>query len=117
MRHFGAFLGAKSSISSERIKCISKLKEKKEIIKTTHEFYCDNCGKFLGSSEEWEDGYYEKFGSFENKLDIYNSRVHNKKYKESGWYTYKKILCDKCQEEFVSKLAKTLLELGYKKDR
>ena len=49
MRHFGAFLGAKSSISSERIKCISKLKEKKEIIKTTHEFYCDNCGKFLVS--------------------------------------------------------------------
>lgn len=50
-----------------------QIKRKKEIIKITHEFYCDNCGKFLGSSEEWDDGYYEELGSFENKLYINES--------------------------------------------
>ena len=31
-----------------------QIKTKKEIVQVTHEFYCDNCGKFLGSSEEWD---------------------------------------------------------------
>lgn len=95
-----------SSVSSERIKMQKQIKTKKEIVQVTHEFYCDNCGKFLGSSKEWDDGYYKEYGSFKNNLCI-NSR----------WYRYRKNLCDKCQNEFVAKLTKTLIELGYTKDR
>jgi hypothetical protein len=29
-------------------------------IQITHEFYCDDCGKFLLKSNEYEDGYYDK---------------------------------------------------------
>lgn len=94
-----------------------QIKTKKEVMQVIHEFYCDNCGKFLGSSAEYDDGYYEELDSFENEINISNSRGYKKSYKEGGWYRYKKNLCDKCQNEFVSKLTKTLIELGYTKDR
>lgn len=29
-----------------------------------HSFYCDDCGKFLFTSTEYDDGYYEEPRSF-----------------------------------------------------
>ena len=36
-----------------------------ESAKKIHHFYCDDCGKYLGSSEEYPDGYYEEIGLLE----------------------------------------------------
>jgi len=71
--------------------------EKTEVV-TMHEFYCDECGCLLGSSEEWDDGYYEEIGevswSFGN-------------FEKNGHY------CDKCKEKVWNKLKKTLKGLGF----
>lgn len=26
----------------------------------SHKFYCDDCGTYLGESDEYEDGWYEE---------------------------------------------------------
>ena len=65
-----------------------------------HRFYCDDCGKFLGKSTEWDDGYYEEIGNFSTHY---------------GCHYIKKHLCDKCKDEFVSKLNQALTNLGFKK--
>ncbi len=68
------------------------------------EFYCDDCGKFLGKSEEYDDGYYEKLGEFEVKFNF------------NGWYKLEKHLCDECKEKETKKIEKSLKELGFVKD-
>ena len=75
----------------------------REIKKYEHSFYCDECGKHLGTSIEYDDGWYQDFGEFEIKIYI------------NGWYHIKKCLCDKCRYEFVEKLKTDLYKLGFKK--
>ena len=36
--------------------------EEKTIARKVHNIYCDNCKKLIGSSEEQDDGYYDKLG-------------------------------------------------------
>ena len=31
---------------------------------TNHTFYCDDCGKYLLTSQEYDDGYYEEPRTF-----------------------------------------------------
>ena len=43
--------------------------EKKETVictveETTHHFYCDDCNKYLGKTEEYDDGYFENLDEF-----------------------------------------------------
>ena len=40
-------------------------KIEKKCIELKHNFFCDNCGKSLGSTVELEDGYYPELGEFE----------------------------------------------------
>lgn len=71
---------------------------------TTHHFYCDDCNKYLGKTEEYDDGWYPELGEFELKF-----------YLPSGWYEVNKCLCDECRQEFLQKVEKTLVELGFEK--
>lgn len=79
------------------------IKEMVEIEEVSHEFYCDECEKHLGTSIECDDGWYQDFGEFEIKIYI------------NGWYHIKKCLCDKCRYEFVEKLKTDLYNLGFVK--
>lgn len=67
-----------------------------------HEFYCDNCGKYLGGSEEYEDGYYKTPFNYEYRV-LLNSK----------WYKNKRTLCDYCKLKFEEKYIETLKKLGF----
>lgn len=83
-----------------------------EKIKTTirkvehneHQFYCDDCNRYLGSTEENCDGYYSKLGELE--LDFYLA---------DGWYIAKRCFCEDCKEKYLSRLQIALNELGFEK--
>lgn len=75
-----------------------------EKIETTHQFYCDNCNKYLGKTKEYDDGYYPELGKFELKF-----------YLPSGWYKINKYFCDECKEKFLKKVENTLVDLGFEK--
>jgi len=70
-----------------------------------HHFYCDHCGAHLGTSEEYDDGYYQRFGDFELKW-----------YTPAGWYRQELCLCDECKEKHLSKIYSALEQLGFKKE-
>ena len=81
---------------------MEKVTERKiERVERGHDFYCDRCGKYLGSSEEYDDGYYHKIGNFELKLYTDKWLVLNKHY------------CNECRRQFLSKLNLILKELGF----
>ena len=83
---------------------MEKIKEIiREIKQYEHSFYCDECGKYLGTSKEYSDGWYEKLGEFEVKIHI------------GEWHRLKKCLCNKCQCDFVEKMKKDLYNLGFVK--
>ena len=69
----------------------------------THEFYCDGCGKHLGTSEEYDDGWYKVIGEFQLAIHM------------DGWWHLEKHLCDNCQEKFLNNLKTTLENIGFKK--
>ena len=70
-----------------------------------HHFYCDHCGIHLGTSKEYDDGYYQSFGDF--ALECYTP---------VGRYRIKKCLCDECKEKHLSKIYSALEQLGFKKE-
>lgn len=84
------------------------MEKTKEVIKEVkiyeHSFYCDECGKYLGTSQEYEDGWYKDIGELEMKFYI------------DGWYTIRKHLCGECRKSFISNLKVSLLNMGFKKD-
>lgn len=68
--------------------------------KTVHNIYCDECGKFITSSIEYDDGYFSNPAEFSCKF---------------LGYTFEKELCRECQEKFYTKMKDTLLKMGFKK--
>ena len=77
------------------------IERKIERVERGHDFYCDECGKYLGSSEEYDDGYYHEIGNFELKL--YTDK----------WLVLKKHYCNECRRKFLNKLNLILKELGF----
>ena len=79
-----------------------------EVTKTKkrHDFYCDNCKKYIGFSFEYDDGYYEKYGELEKNLYINNE-----------WYKFKAILCNDCKIGFYNRLIQELEEIGFEKEK
>ena len=69
----------------------------------THHFYCDNCGSHIGSSHEYDDGYYDELGEFELKILM-----------PRGWYKLEKCLCDECRDEFLREAYAALESTGFK---
>lgn len=84
-----------------------------EIIKTPitkekieHRFTCDICGKEIGISTEYDDGYYENIGSYEQSI-----------YVCGVWYKYKKTLCKSCQNVITSKMIMALKDIGFEPEK
>ena len=73
-----------------------------ERTKIEHEFYCDECGKFIGTSEEYDDGYYAKIG--EAKWH-YNG--------DKGWLAKRGNYCAECRAKIGASIDDALLKLGF----
>ena len=71
-----------------------------------HQFYCDECNKYLGTTEEYDDGYYDELGELELKF-----------YLLDGWYKVKKCFCEECKKKYLSRFQIILNELGFEKDK
>lgn len=69
-----------------------------------HDFYCDECNKFLGTSRELHDGYYSELGHYERQFYL------------NGWYKIDTTLCEECSEKKTNQIVKALTELGFKKE-
>jgi hypothetical protein len=74
----------------------------KTTVDTIHHFYCDNCNKHIGSSQEYSDGYYQEFGVFGLSIKLPN-----------GWYKLHKCLCDECKESCLVDVQNSLKKLGF----
>lgn len=70
--------------------------------KTMHSIYCDDCGKYIATSEEFDDGYFYNPAEFSCKILSYR---------------YEKELCDECKEKFYAKLENALLKIGFSKGK
>ena len=82
--------------------------EKVEYIERTvkdakHSFYCDECNKYLGTTEEYDDGWYDTLGNLELSFYI------------DAPYKVKKCLCHDCTNNFLSNLKDSLKAIGFKK--
>lgn len=76
------------------------------ITRTNHEFYCDGCGEFMYSVEEYDDGYlpdtYHEVGTF-------GARVH---FDNHDW-VMNEMYCDKCKPKQLKRLTDGLRNLGF----
>lgn len=81
----------------------TKVIKEKQII---HSLYCCRCGKHLGDSKEYDDGYYVNIGEFEQHINI----------NDKGWFKFTANFCNKCREKFISELIAILESKGFKKD-
>lgn len=68
--------------------------------KILHKIYCDECGKFITSSIQYDDGYF--YNPSEFSCEILG-------------YTFEKHLCEECKDKFYIKLGDALLKIGFKK--
>lgn len=73
---------------------------------TTHQFYCDKCGKYLGESNEYRDGWYDKLGYLEISF-------YNRLFSPHGTYCIRKNFCEKCKDNFINQLSNSLESLGF----
>ena len=71
----------------------------------THYFYCNDCGALLGTSHEYNDGWYEEVGKFELKW-----------FTPDGWYKLEKYLCTSCKNKFLTRVYDTLEFAGFERD-
>ena len=84
---------------------MEKIEETTRTVKNIkHHFYCDECNKYLGSSTEYDDGYYETFGDVGFKFYI------------DSWYRIKKCLCDDCRNKFLDNLKYVLKNIGFERE-
>ena len=69
-----------------------------------HSFYCDECGKYLGDIEEYDNnnGWCEELGSFEMIIPVGGS-----------WYWIKKCLCTDCRSKMIKQIQSSLTSLGF----
>lgn len=72
---------------------------------TMHQFYCDECGSYIGESFESDDGYYKKLGDFEQQYYIDNKR-----------YSLQGTLCLDCRKKLIQRVAKALEKIGFRKE-
>ena len=84
----------------DKVETINKTK-----VVTNHNFYCDSCGKYLGSSEELDDGYYDEIGKFRLGFCVDNK-----------WYRVNKCFCKKCKSDYLQKVINNLFDLGFERE-
>lgn len=84
---------------------MNKIEIKQELVnRNTHKFYCDNCNKFLGESEEYGDGYYEEFGKFYLNFFV-----------DGNWYKLNKHLCNNCRIKLLADIKQMLQKMDFRK--
>lgn len=83
----------------DKVETINKTK-----VVTKHNFYCDGCGKYLGSSEELDDCYYDEPGKFNLELCV-----------DSKWYKLNRCFCEKCKSDYLQKIINSLYNLGFER--
>ena len=70
--------------------------------RVTHHFYCDGCGSYLGNSTEYDDGYYEPIGRYEEKFLLTHT-----------WYKISRCLCEECAKKKTEEIYDALIKLGF----
>ena len=83
----------------------TKTTKTKEVEIITHKFYCDECGVFLGESEEYDDGYYNEIGKCEWEM----------RFTYGKWMTKTGNYCSNCEPKVRERIISDLKELGFKK--
>lgn len=84
---------------------MEKIEETYETVESyTHVFYCDGCNKYLGTTKECDDGWYDEIGDFELRVHILDE-----------WYTLTKHFCDDCKDTFITDLKAKLKNIGFEK--
>jgi len=73
------------------------------VMRRVHNFYCDNCEKFLGTRTEYDDGFYDEIGKCEYKIFINNK-----------WFERKSILCESCKQKFENEFIEALGKYNFK---
>lgn len=77
----------------------------KTVTETIHHFYCDGCGKLLGSTHEHNDGFYDWLGEFDILWRI----------PDYGCIELNKNFCKKCKQQFLDELVTKLENIGFVK--
>lgn len=77
----------------------------RQIEDRTHHFYCDDCGAYIGSSHEYDDGWYQELGEFE---------LHW--FTPNGWYKLENYLCNDCRDKLLTKVCAELEAAGFEPD-
>ena len=78
--------------------------------KCTHMFYCDNCGKELGSSHEYDDGWFQEIGEYTQTIFIDGDENIR------GRYTLKANYCPTCKAVITGAIVDELKILGFDKE-
>lgn len=73
---------------------------------TIHHISCDECGKHICDSKEYDDGYYEDPSGYEQTINTYY-----------GWYVLRANLCAECRNKKNEALKKLLIDFGFEKER
>lgn len=82
---------------------MDKVSEKKDIISiTVHDFYCDDCGVYIGRSEEHDDGYYNRLGCVELQMRI-----------DRDLLKLNRCLCNDCTNKLHERAKAMLLQFGF----
>lgn len=90
------------------------------VTQNTHKFFCDECNEFLGETTEYEDGYYNELGKYDQNIYVYS---HGKFSSDSsqksnpGWFILNQCLCKSCSENKTKKIIEVLTELGFNPDK
>ena len=61
---------------------MSEIFKEEEVVttQTCHKFYCDDCGKLIMESWEYDEGYYARPDEF----TVYNNKINGDYCKECG---------------------------------
>ena len=78
--------------------------EKVTYEKIVHEFYCDECGKYIDEVTE-KCGVYKEIGKYKKAL-----------YLNDNWYVLKRTLCDECIAKVNENIIDAITKVGFIKD-
>ena len=67
-----------------------------------HQFFCDECGAELGVSTEYDDGYYAKFGEYNQQVQI-----------NGVWYKLHANYCPECAATKTNDIISAITNLGF----
>lgn len=84
--------------------------EERQINLKFHQFYCDECGKFLKEDYEDKEGRYRIPGEF----DLIHLSYGNL-FGENQNYEYKGTFCKDCKTKKYKWLGEQLVKLGFTK--